>query len=101
MSKITCPNCKEEFKLNNLDSSLIIKQIRDEEFDTEIEKRLDELTSKINDKHDLELLKLNAILERKDQEKFQSETQVSDRQKKCFEILVILCLNRNCVELRL
>ena len=79
MSKITCPNCKEEFKLNSLDSSLIIKQIRDKEFDTEIDKRLDELTSKINDKHDLELLKLNAILERKDQEKFQSETRLKEK----------------------
>ena len=79
MSNVTCPNCQEEFKLNDLNSSLIIKQVRDKQFNDEVNERLKELSSKINADHDLEIIKLKANLDRKDQEKLQSEAQLKDK----------------------
>ena len=40
MSKITCPNCNTDFKSDESGYAEILKQVRDEQFNNEIEKRL-------------------------------------------------------------
>lgn len=45
--KIICPNCKNEFQINESDYLSIVKQIRDAEFKKELDKRE---TSLINEK---------------------------------------------------
>lgn len=41
MNNITCPNCKEVFKVDESGFADILKQVRDREFDTEINERLE------------------------------------------------------------
>ena len=43
MSKIICPNCHKEFDLSGSDFDSIIKQIKDQEFASELHKREEEI----------------------------------------------------------
>ena len=40
MNKIICPNCKKVFKVDEAEYSSILKQVRNHEFDEEINNRL-------------------------------------------------------------
>ena len=41
MNDITCPNCSTAFKIDESGYAEILKQVRDEQFNDEITKRLD------------------------------------------------------------
>ena len=40
MNEITCPNCKTAFKVDEAGFAAILKQVRDHQFNEEIESRL-------------------------------------------------------------
>ena len=40
MDKITCPKCKEDFKIDDAGFADILKQVRDRQFDKELDDRL-------------------------------------------------------------
>jgi hypothetical protein len=40
MNEIICPNCKKAFKVDEAGFAAILKQVRDHQFEEELEKRL-------------------------------------------------------------
>lgn len=58
MQEIKCPNCGEVFQVDETVYDKIVKQVRDREFDRELERREELLSSK----NELEIEKLNAKL---------------------------------------
>lgn len=52
---IICPKCGTSFDMNETDVSSIISQIRDIEFEKELEKRVSEVLKNADEKHELEL----------------------------------------------
>ena len=58
MQEIKCPNCGEVFQVDETVYDKIVKQVRDREFDRELERREELLASK----NELEIEKLNARL---------------------------------------
>lgn len=55
MKGLKCPHCGQSFSVDDAELTAIMSQIRNEEFDSEVEKRLNELKAHIEDKHELEL----------------------------------------------
>ncbi len=106
MNEIKCPNCKTVFQINETDYSKIVKQIRDKEFENELQFREiqykeskeaaikvtraeleKELATKLNEKD----LKINNL--KSDLEKIEKET-ANDLEKKYKEEL-----NKNKIEI--
>ncbi len=58
MNEIKCPKCGEVFKVDEVSYANILKQIRDHEFNDEVNKRVRESLNEANAKHELEEQKL-------------------------------------------
>lgn len=95
MQEIKCPNCGEVFQVDESDYAQIVKQVRDQEFSKEIERREQEMAGRReNDlriarmeqekKHTEEIHKLNEILKEKDSsiEKLQLQINNNEVEKK-------------------
>ena len=52
---IKCPNCGETFNLDGSELSSIIAQIRNHEFDEEVQRRVEKELSDIQDKHAIDV----------------------------------------------
>jgi hypothetical protein len=67
MAELKCPHCGQAFTVDDAELSSIISQIRDEEFNKDLEKRIEELEENMAEKHKLELdaLRNEVILELK------------------------------------
>lgn len=57
MQEIKCPKCGEIFKVDESDYALIVKQVRDKEFDKEIQKREKEIESRLDNNLEIERMK--------------------------------------------
>lgn len=57
MQEIKCPKCGEIFKVDESDYALIVKQVRDKEFDKEIQKREKEIESRMDNNLQIEKMK--------------------------------------------
>ena len=55
MAELKCPHCGQAFTVDDAELSSIISQIRDKEFTRDLEKRLDEITANLEEKHALHL----------------------------------------------
>lgn len=55
MASLKCPNCGETFTVNDTDLTSIVSQIRDAEFDKEVEKRVSVIIENLNDKHESDM----------------------------------------------
>ena len=55
MAELKCPNCGKVFNVDNAELSSIFSQIRDAEFENDVNSRLGELEEHMQEKHDLEL----------------------------------------------
>ena len=60
MSKIICPNCHKEFDLSGSDFDSIIKQIKDQEFASELHKREEEIKKASGYELEIEKRKTNS-----------------------------------------
>lgn len=58
MSELKCPHCGQAFTVDDTELGSIISQIRDSEFEKDVNNRLDELTGHIQEKHALEMSSL-------------------------------------------
>lgn len=67
MAELKCPHCGQAFTVDDAELSSIISQIRDKEFNKDLEKRIEELEENMAEKHKLELdaLRNEVILELK------------------------------------
>ncbi len=55
MSELKCPHCGQVFNVDNKELSSIFSQIRDNEFEKDVNTRLEEIRDHMKQKHDLEL----------------------------------------------
>ena len=55
MAELKCPNCKHVFTVDDTELSSIIKQIRDKEFEKDLNSRIRELEEHMREKHGLEM----------------------------------------------
>ncbi|SHN64578.1 hypothetical protein SAMN02745247_02819 [Butyrivibrio hungatei DSM 14810] len=67
MAELKCPHCGQAFTVDDAELSSIISQIRDKEFNKDLEKRIEELEENMAEKHKLELdaMRNEVILELK------------------------------------
>lgn len=65
MAELKCPHCGQAFTVDDAELSSIISQIRDKEFNKDVEKRIEELENNLEEKHKIELdsLRNQVILE--------------------------------------
>lgn len=62
MAELKCPHCGQVFNVDNKELSSIFSQIRDSEYEKDVNERLSELTEHMKQMHDLELdAKINEI----------------------------------------
>ncbi len=73
MAELKCPHCGQAFTVDDTELSSIIKQIRDAEFDRDLQSRVDELKSHLNREHELELKSKLAEVEVKKSDKYEKE----------------------------
>lgn len=78
MQEIKCPNCGEVFQVDETVYDKIVKQVRDREFDRELERREELLASK----NELEIEKLNARLSAASTEKKLAVNQANSEKEK-------------------
>lgn len=126
MSKIKCPKCGEEFNIAESDYAAIVKQVRDEEFSKEVEKRekesmkvlklelekdfkenlkekddeINELNQKLTELKTETKLKVSEILTEKDSEiqQLQSKIDNFDKDKKLEINDVVAKMNKEITE---
>ncbi len=55
MAELKCPHCGQAFTVDDTELASIVSQIRDKEFEKDLDKRLAELTEHMKQKHELEL----------------------------------------------
>ena len=55
MAELKCPHCGQAFTVDDAELGSIIAQIRDREFEKDLNKRVNELTEHMQEKHELEL----------------------------------------------
>ncbi len=55
MAELKCPHCHQAFTVDDAELSSIISQIRDKEFAKDLDKRIEELESNMEEKHQLQL----------------------------------------------
>lgn len=55
MAELKCPHCGQAFTVDDTELASIVSQIRDKEFEKDLDKRLSELTEHMKQKHELEL----------------------------------------------
>ena len=78
MQEIKCPNCGEVFQVDETVYDKIVKQVRDREFDRELERREELLASK----NELEIEKLNAKLSAASTEKKLAVNQANSEKER-------------------
>lgn len=60
MAELKCPHCGQAFTVDDMELSSIVQQIRDKEFENDVENRVTEKINELMEKHQLELDKLEA-----------------------------------------
>ncbi|SDB58601.1 DUF2130 domain-containing protein [Butyrivibrio sp. INlla16] len=73
MAELKCPHCGQVFSIDDTELSSIVSQIRDEEFNKDVEKRTRELEKHLEEKHKLELDAMGADVKLKLQENYEKQ----------------------------
>ena len=68
MAELKCPHCGQAFTVDDAELSSIVSQIRDKEFNTDVNNRVSEIETAMEEKHQLELaaLRNEVVLELKE-----------------------------------
>ena len=83
MAKLKCPHCGQAFTVDDTEVSSIIQQIRDKEFQKDLESRVSELEEHMREKHELELEAKENEIKSQDREAYEKEIKkLQDRLKK-------------------
>ncbi len=73
MAELKCPHCGQMFSVNDTELSYIVKQIRDAEFEKDLQDRVDELKQHLTKEHEYELKSKLAEAEVKKSEKYEKD----------------------------
>ena len=83
MAELKCPRCGRAFTVDDTEVSSIIQQIRDKEFQKDLESRVSELEEHMREKHELELEAKENEIKSQDREAYEKEIKkLQDRLKK-------------------
>ena len=63
MAELKCPHCGQAFTVDDAELGSIIAQIRDAEFDRELNRKAAELTEHLKEKHELEITRLQNTID--------------------------------------
>ncbi len=63
MAELKCPHCGQAFTVDDAELGSIIAQIRDAEFDKELNRKAAELTEHLKEKHELEITRLQNTID--------------------------------------
>ena len=85
MAELKCPHCGQAFTVDDTELSSIVKQIRDAEFERDLNARVDELREHLSREHELELKSKLAESEGKKNEKYETEINKLNEDKKNLE----------------
>ncbi|MCR5594036.1 MAG: DUF2130 domain-containing protein [Saccharofermentans sp.] len=80
MAELKCPHCGQAFTVDDTELSSIVKQIRDAEFERELQGRVGELKEHLNREHELELKSKLTEAEAKKSDKYESEVSKLNQQ---------------------
>ena len=75
MAELKCPHCGHAFTVDGTELSSIVKQIRDAEFERDLQVRVDELKGHLNSLHESELKSALAEAEVAKNDKFEKEKE--------------------------
>ncbi|HBI85914.1 MAG TPA: DUF2130 domain-containing protein [Ruminococcus sp.] len=59
MPELICPNCQKAFKVDEAGYAAILQQVRVNEFEKEIQERMEQLRTEMEQKHEIQVGKLN------------------------------------------
>ena len=84
MKELICPNCKKPFSIDDADYALLLSQVKNSEFQTEVDRRLQELRAQWANEQRVVYLqadqKHQQALNSKDQELQQKQAQIVELQ---------------------
>ena len=63
MAELKCPHCGQVFTVDDAELGSIISQIRDAEFEKELDKKTAQMTEHLKEKHDLEITRLKNTID--------------------------------------
>jgi hypothetical protein len=75
MAELKCPHCGQAFTVDDTELSSIVQQIRDKEFEKDLNQRTTELQQHLQEKHALELASLEDKVVLKTKEQYEKELQ--------------------------
>lgn len=81
MAELKCPHCGQAFTVDDTELASIVKQIRDKEFEKDIEKRVAELKDHLDEKHSLLLAAKDKEIEAKELELKSKDKEMETKAK--------------------
>ena len=81
MAELKCPHCGQAFTVDDTELDSIVKQIRDKEFEKDIEKRVAELKDHLDEKHSLLLAAKDKEIEAKELELKSKDNEMETKAK--------------------
>lgn len=75
MTELKCPHCGQIFSFDDTENSELISQIRDKEFERNLNSRVDEVTKHLSEKHSLEMQNQKSQVELASKEAYEKEIQ--------------------------
>ncbi|MCR5388027.1 MAG: DUF2130 domain-containing protein [Lachnospiraceae bacterium] len=83
MAELKCPHCGQAFTVDDTELSSIVKQIRDAEFEHDLQDRISDLRAHLSKEHELELKSKLAEAEVKKSDKYEKDlAKLSDDMRK-------------------
>lgn len=76
MAELRCPHCKQAFTVDDMELSSIIAQIRNNEFEKDVNSRVAEVTEHLTEKHKLEMASQQNEIELKSKEAHDKEVAI-------------------------
>lgn len=75
MAELKCPHCGQAFTVDDTELSSIVKQIRDKEFEKDLDRRTSELEKHLREKHALELAAQEDKITLKTKQQYEKEIE--------------------------
>ncbi len=75
MAELKCPHCGQAFTVDDTEFASIVKQVRDAEFEKDLNSRVSELEKHLNSEHQLMMEKQKSDIILKTKEEYEKEIQ--------------------------
>ena len=75
MAELKCPHCGQAFTVDDTELSSIVQQIRDKEFEKDLDRRTSELEKHLQEKHALEMAAQEDKITLKTKQQYEKEIE--------------------------